>query len=177
MKYCTGLLKWTTPGRTGGRDSPLLYTPTGSHLLLRSPHLHLVNCSEEAVRHLVNCSEEEDYNANIADLKEALHSRGYPKDLMPLAPYDEQKRERYLRKFSTRGKHSIAPRRQERERVLVFKAQYTQQTRRLGLRRRIETLLSDLRVNIGDDFLQNARILIAHPGCRRIEIFSRALMR
>ena len=121
----------------------------------------------------MNCSEEEDYNANIADLKEALHSRGNPRDLMPLAPYDEQKRERYLRKFSTRGKHSIAPRRQERERVLVFKAQYTQQTRRLGLRRRIETLLSDLRVNIGDDFLQNARILIAHPVQANRNIFSR----
>jgi len=115
----------------------------------------------------------EDYNANIANLKEALHSRGYPKDIMPLAPYDEQKRERYLQKFSGRGKRSTAPRRHGREGVLVFKAQYTQQTRRLGLRRRIETLLSDLRGNIGDDFLQNARILIAHPVQANRNIFSR----
>ena len=58
--------------------------------------------------------------------------------------------------------------------TLVFKAQlYTQQTKRLGLRRRIETLLSDLRGNIGDDFLQNARILIAHPVQANRNIFQR----
>ena len=75
--------------------------------------------------------------------------------------------------FESGRSHANKRRRHGGEGVLVFNAQYTQQTKRLGLRRRIETLLPDLRGNIGDDFLQNTRILIAHLVQANGNIFAR----
>ena len=47
--------------------------------------------------------------------------------------------------------------------VLPFKVVYNHQLRKLHLRRRINNLIKKLRWDLGDTFLQNTRIVLAHP--------------
>jgi hypothetical protein len=47
--------------------------------------------------------------------------------------------------------------------VVVFKVEYSDQLRQLRLKFHIQQLIADLRKEVGNGFLEGARIIIAHP--------------
>ena len=47
--------------------------------------------------------------------------------------------------------------------MIVFKAQYSPQLRHIGIRKNINHLLDKLRVELGQSFLRDARVVVAHP--------------
>ena len=47
--------------------------------------------------------------------------------------------------------------------MIVFKAEYSPQLRHIGIRKNINRLLDKLRVELGNSFLRDARVVVAHP--------------
>ena len=80
---------------------------------------------------------------------------------MPHIAYDANRRWEYMRKYYTRvwGRKCSSDRS-----ILPLKVKYCDDLRRLRLKSRAEDLLLKLRQEVGTDFLQNTRIVIAHIG-------------
>ena len=47
--------------------------------------------------------------------------------------------------------------------LLVFKIPYSEQARKLSIRRRVKDFVSELRTDIGADFLNQVHVVVAHP--------------
>ena len=45
----------------------------------------------------------------------------------------------------------------------VFKIPYSEQARKLSIRRRVKDFVSELRTDIGADFLNQVHVVVAHP--------------
>jgi len=114
----------------------------------------------EAIRHMVNCSTCIEYDKRIAELRQTLRIRGYPECVMPRIPYDAPKRQEYLDKYRRRGTASSPS---DSKPFLKLSVGYSASLRKLRLRGRAENLISRLRARLGGDFLQEARIVVAHP--------------
>ena len=127
----------------------------------------------EARRHLLNCSLEADYDLRLAKLRDALRVRGYPLAHMPAIPYDPQLRAAIIARLYNRSLRAelltstsdVSDHRQQQDygSVLPFKVVYNHQLRKLKLRGRINNLIKKLRWDLGGTFLQNTRIVLAHP--------------
>ena len=117
------------------------------------------------MRHLINCSSEEAYNASIAKLRRTLSARGYPQQIMPGIEYDPVKREGILtrlraREFDVPADLSAD---ESRPRRMVFKCEYGAYLKPLRLQKELTKLTQQLKVILGNAFLQDIRTLIAHP--------------
>ena len=121
------------------------------------------------------------FASNIAALRSALRTRGYPEFLLPEVPYDAEKRASYLEKFKSRNLHDASRSSNAKSTdLLVFKIPYSEQARKLSIRRRVKDFVSELRTDIGADFLNQVHVVVAHPvqenlftrTCKRATFFS-----
>ena len=129
------------------------------------------------MRNLLNCTDERDYVKCLSKLQAALACRGYPKSLLVDVPYDSAKRKMMLSRISARfsGSSGVAQsqsgntvcqskhRKNDGLPVVIFKLEFSDQLRELKLLPAIAKLIGDLRKEVGDDFLEGARTIVAHP--------------
>ena len=115
----------------------------------------------EMNRHLLICSKEADYRECVDKLASSLRKRGYPSEmLMPIA-YDSNRRTQALTALHNRSV-DVDKRTNTDEGVVIFKCPFSPLIRRLRIRVAYERLLSELRRELGEMFLQNSRLVIAH---------------
>ena len=89
---------------------------------------------------------------------------------LPHIPYDAQLRADIIDKLDKRtlrdqlltGDGDV-PTSRRHHNVLPFKVVYNHQLRKLKLRGRLSNLIKKLQWDLGDTFLQNTRIVLAHP--------------
>ena len=115
----------------------------------------------ETTRHLLNCSNSDDFYSKVNELRDTLLRRGYPYSALPHVDYDEDKRRSMLEKLQTRDRFNPAPK--AHRDVVVFKCPYGVHIRRLGIHKECKRLIHALRSHLGRDFLQDTRVVLAHP--------------
>ena len=122
----------------------------------------------------MNCSNERSYYKNIELLREELQERAYPPSLIPIIPYDRQRRQRMLEKLDARDKRGpqwLWNGRNEQKQLqdlLVFRCEYWPGSRNIRIRKQFRLLLAKLRAIAGENFLKDSRLVIANPAtdCR-----------
>ena len=121
----------------------------------------------EVHRHLLNCSDENDFNQLTEDLRNALQRRGYPSISLPCIPYDGVRRTAQIQKLHGRRKllssHQGGNKDKDGEQLLVFKCQFSPHLGKLKLHREVRRLLQHIRSELGRQFLDSPRLVIAHP--------------
>jgi len=122
----------------------------------------------EAIRHMLNCSAQADYEFHIRRMRAALLRRGYPSGCLKAPPYDATLRRNMLERLRDRpqcgfsaGEFSADKRMTPS--TMILKCQFSPQLRRAGLRTHFKRMVQAVRTHIGEDFLRNERLIIAHP--------------
>ena len=117
---------------------------------------------------MLNCSAQADYEFHIRRMRAALLRRGYPSGCLKAPPYDATLRRNMLERLRDRpqcgfsaGEFSADKRMTPS--TMILKCQFSPQLRRAGLRTHFKRMVQAVRTHIGEDFLRNERLIIAHP--------------
>ena len=107
------------------------------------------------------CSLEEDYDSCLRDLTAALMRRGHPKS--EFVPYDSQRRRGMIDSLRSRDRFQPALKANKNGNLIVFKVEFGPHLKSLEIRERCRNLYCSLRHIYGQTFLQDERIILAHP--------------
>ena len=89
-------------------------------------------------------------------------TRGYPAHMLPTIEYDAENRERLLNRLESKRMMRDQSRSRNREySVMAFKVPYNQSLHKLRLKKEVDKVVSLLRREVGSDFLENTRLVIA----------------
>ena len=108
---------------------------------------------------MVNCSNEIDYYMNVAYLARALRKRGYPSELLQVLPYNRESREVQLHRLQQRQRRV---KEKEQKDLVVFKCAFSHLLRHVRIRREFDALLHQLRLELGEQLLANAKFVVAN---------------
>ena len=98
----------------------------------------------------------------MTHLRNALMTRGYPAHMLPTIEYDAENRERLLNRLESKRMMRDQSRSRNREySVMAFKVPYNQSLHKLRLKKEVDKVVSLLRREVGSDFLENTRLVIA----------------
>jgi len=98
--------------------------------------------------------------ADVNQLRTELAKRSYPRHILPDVRYEGKERQLLLQRLQSRKLQSRSQ--QVQDGLLVFKIDFSEEIKQFRLKTRIEEVLKQLRVQIGCNFLQDARIVVAH---------------
>ena len=124
-----------------------------------APHVMSHIFKAESFRHMVNCSNDNDYYRCVADLAGALRKRGYPSEHLQVLPYDREAREVQLLRLQQRQR---VAKQQTIKDLVVFRCAYSNLLKHVRIRREFQTLLRELRFDLGEEFMADSRFIIAN---------------
>ena len=108
----------------------------------------------------MNCSEESAYEAKLQELRLALRRRGYPEALLQPVPYNAQLRENILENLHNRNlRLDVHSEIVAKKSVMAFKVPFSRALRRLGLISELQGLVTKLRNEYGEAFMDGTRIV------------------